>query len=37
MMSYLHGKDWDAKLLEELVAERMKAKMNAAIQLGGKA
>ena len=24
MMIYIHGKDWDAKLLEALISERMK-------------
>ena len=24
MMHYIHGKDWDSKLLEALVSERMK-------------
>ena len=28
MMRYIHGKDWDAKLLEVLVAERMKPNIN---------
>ena len=40
MMRYIHGKDWDAKMLEALVAERMKPKIHAAIpdiQIGGKA
>ena len=40
MMRYIHGKDWDAKLLKALVAERMKSKIHAAIpdiQIGGKA
>ena len=40
MMRYIHGKDWDAKLLEALIAEKMKPKINAAIpdiQIGGKA
>ena len=31
MMRYIHGKDWDAKLLEALVAKRMKPKIQAAI------
>ena len=31
MMRYIHGKDWDAKMLEALVAERMKPKIHAAI------
>ena len=40
MMRYIHGNDWDAKILEALVAERMKPKIHAAIpdiQIGGKA
>ena len=40
MMRYIHGKDWDAKMLEALVAERMKPKIHEAIpniQIGGKA
>ena len=24
MMKYIHGKDWDAKLLEALISERIK-------------
>ena len=39
-MRYIHGKEWDAKLLNALVAERMKPKIHAAIpdmQIGGKA
>ena len=38
-MRYIHGKDWDAKMLEALVAERMKPKIHAAIpdiQIRGK-
>ena len=31
MMRYIHGKDWDAKMLEALVAERMKPKIHDAI------
>ena len=37
-MRYIHGKDWDAKMLEALVAERMKPKIHSAIpdmQIGG--
>ena len=40
MKNYIHCKDWDAKLLKALVAERMKPKIHAAIpdiQIGGKA
>ena len=40
MMRYIHGKDWDAKLLEALIAERMKPVIHAAIpeiQIGEKA
>ena len=40
MMRYIHGKDWDAKMLEALVAERMKPKLHEAIpdiQIEGKA
>ena len=40
MMIYFHGKDWDAKMLETLVAERMKPKIHSAIldiQIEGKA
>ena len=39
-MRYIHGKDWDAKMLEALVAESMKPKIHEAIpdiQIGGKA
>ena len=39
MMRYIHPKDWDAKLLEALIAERMKPSIHAAIpeiQIGGK-
>ena len=31
MMRYIHGKDWDTKMLEALVAERMKTKIHEAI------
>ena len=31
MMIYVHGKDWDAKLLEALVAEGIKPMINTAI------
>ena len=37
---YMHGKDWDAKMLEALEAERMKPKIHSAIpdeQIGGRA
>ena len=40
IMRYIHGKDWDTKMLEALVAEHMKPKIHAAIpdiQIGGKA
>ena len=30
-MRYIHGKDWDAKLIEALVAERMKPNLHADI------
>ena len=30
-MRYIHGKDWDAKLLEALIAERIKPNKAAAI------
>ena len=39
MMRYIHWKDWNAKMLEALVTERMKPKIHAAIpdiQIGGK-
>ena len=40
MMRYIHGKDWDAKMLEALVDECLKPKVHSAIpdiQIGGKA
>ena len=40
MMRFIHGKDWDAKLLESLVTERIKlpiVKKCAQIQIGGMA
>ena len=40
MMRCIHRKDWDAKLSETLITERMKALINEAIpkiQIGGKA
>ena len=40
MIRYIHGKDWDAKLLEALIAESMKVNIHAAIpdiQIEGKA
>ena len=39
MMRYIHGKDWDAKMLEALVAKHMKPKIHLAIpdtQIWGK-
>ena len=38
IMCYIHGKDWDAKLLEPLVTERMKPfilKYCPTMQIGG--
>ena len=38
MMRYIHGKEWDAKLLEALISERMKQHINEHcpdIQIGG--
>ena len=40
IMRYMHGKDWDAKMIEALVAKRMKPKIHSAIpkiQIGDKA
>ena len=40
MMRYIHGKDWDAKLLEALIAEKMKPSILVAVsdtQIGGNA
>ena len=40
MMRYIHGNDWEAKLIEALMAGRIKQKINGAIpeiQIGGKA
>ena len=28
LMRYIHGKEWDAKLLEALISERMKPHIN---------
>ena len=38
MMRYIHGKEWDAQLLEALKSERMKLGINENvpdIQIGG--
>ena len=35
MMGYIQGKEWDAKLLEALISERMKPGINANVPMPG--